>query len=87
MLTFDLDNVWDLWNVSLRLEMLCSAMEDPNAAELKAPETQLLEKTKERGGEVTDRFLVNFVEHQVSRIEVSLELATTLGLLGSARED
>jgi hypothetical protein len=26
---------------------------------------------KQREGEVTDRFLVNFVEHQISRIEVS----------------
>ena len=69
-LIIDLDHVWDLWSVSLRLEMLCSSLENPAAAELKAPETQLLERTKERGGEITDRFLVNFVEHQVSRIEV-----------------
>lgn len=69
-LTIDLDNVWDLWAVSLRLEMLCSTLECPDAAELKAPETALLERTRERGGEVTDRFLVNFVEHQTSRIEV-----------------
>lgn len=70
-LTMDLDNVWDLWAVSLRLEMLCSSLENPGAVELKAPETALLERTRERTGEITDRFLVNFVEHQVSRIEVS----------------
>ena len=69
-LTVDLDNVWDLWAVSLRLEMLCSSLENTGSPELKAPETALLERTKERGGEVTDRFLVNFVEHQISRIEV-----------------
>ncbi|KAB8345871.1 hypothetical protein FH972_022926 [Carpinus fangiana] len=71
-LTIDLDNVWDLWNISLRLEMLCSTLECRDAQELKPPETALLERTKERGGEVTDRFLVNFVEHQVSRIETCI---------------
>lgn len=71
-LTVDLQNVWDLWGVSLRLEMLCSSLENPGSAELKAPETALLERTKERGGEITDPFLVNFVEHQISRIEVSI---------------
>ena len=69
-LSIDTDNVWDLWNVSLRLEMLCSTLECPGTAELKPPETALLERMKHRGGEITDRFLINFVEHQISRIEV-----------------
>ncbi|KAF2835091.1 hypothetical protein M501DRAFT_942853 [Patellaria atrata CBS 101060] len=68
-LTIDTQNVWDLWNVSLRLEMLCSVLESPGSTSLKAPETALLERLKNRGGEITDRFLLNFVEHQVSRIE------------------
>jgi adenylate cyclase len=71
-LTIDTENVWDLWNVSLRLEMLCSALECPGSNDIKPPETALLERMKERGGEITDRFLLNFVEHQVSRIEVCL---------------
>jgi adenylate cyclase len=70
-LTIDTDTVWDLWNVSLRLEMLCSTLESTGVKSLKPPETALLEKIKHGGGEVTDRFLVNFVEHQISRIEVS----------------
>jgi adenylate cyclase len=69
-LTIDTQDVWDLWNISLRLEMLCSSLENPGNAELKPPETALLERMKSRGGEITDRFLVNFVEHQISRIEV-----------------
>jgi adenylate cyclase len=69
-LTIDTENVWELWNVSLRLEMLCSTLESPGSTQLKPPETALLERMKERGGEITDRFLLNFVEHQVSRIEV-----------------
>ena len=64
------ERVWDLWNVSLRLEMLCSALESPGPTSLKEPEKAMLERMKNRGGEVTDRFLVNFVEHQVTRIEV-----------------
>jgi adenylate cyclase len=69
-LTIDTDDVWDLWNISLRLEMLCSSLENPGSLELKPPETALLERMKSRGGEITDRFLLNFVEHQISRIEV-----------------
>ncbi|EMD66268.1 hypothetical protein COCSADRAFT_296563 [Bipolaris sorokiniana ND90Pr] len=68
-LTIDTEDVWDLWNISLRLEMLCSSLESPGCSELKPPETALLERMKSRGGEITDRFLVNFVEHQISRIE------------------
>jgi adenylate cyclase len=73
-LTVDTQNVWDLWNVSLRLEMLCSSLESTGVTSLKPPETALLERMKQREGEVTDRFLVNFVEHQISRIEVSVIL-------------
>ncbi|KAH8727810.1 hypothetical protein GQ44DRAFT_769873 [Phaeosphaeriaceae sp. PMI808] len=76
-LTIDTEDVWDLWNISLRLEMLCSSLENPGSSELKPPETALLERMKNRGGEVTDRFLLNFVEHQISRIE---SCATTLTL-------
>lgn len=69
-LTIDTEDVWELWNISLRLEMLCSSLESPGSTELKPPETALLERMKNRGGEITDRFLINFVEHQISRIEV-----------------
>jgi adenylate cyclase len=70
-LSIDTDHVWDLWSVSLRLEMLCSSLETTGLTALKAPETALLERMKQRGGEITDRFVINFIEHQISRIEVS----------------
>lgn len=73
-LTIDTEDVWHLWNISLRLEMLCSTLECPGSMELKPPETALLERMKNRGGEITDRFLINFVEHQISRIEVCILL-------------
>jgi adenylate cyclase len=57
--------------------MLCSSLENPGCSELKPPETALLERMKSRGGEITDRFLINFVEHQISRIETC---ASTLAL-------
>ncbi|KAK0263922.1 hypothetical protein B0A54_02574 [Friedmanniomyces endolithicus] len=52
--------------------MLCSSLESTGASVLKPPETALLERMKSRSGEVTDRFLVNFVEHQISRIETCI---------------
>ena len=71
-LDFDTEYLWALWNISLRLEMLCSALESPGTKALKPPEKSVLERMKNRGGEVTDRFLVSFLEHQVTRIEVGL---------------
>ncbi|KAM0332115.1 hypothetical protein ACHAQA_002387 [Verticillium albo-atrum] len=76
-LAFDPDLIWGLWRVSLRLEMLCSTLENESGRELQAPETELLERMKQRGGEVTERFLLNFMEHQVSRVETC---TTTLAL-------
>ena len=73
-LTIDAENVFDLWAVSLRLEMLCSTLENPGSTTLKAPETAMLERMKKNGEEITDRFIVNFVEHQISRIEVRLPI-------------
>ena len=67
----DTEAVWDAWNLSLRLEMICSALECPGAMGLKPPERSVLERMKNRGGEVTERFLISLLEHQVTRIEVS----------------
>lgn len=72
-LGFEPEMIWSLWKVSLRLEMLCSTLEEVSGRGLQPPETELLERMKQRGGEVTERFLFNFMEHQVSRIEVSLQ--------------
>jgi len=74
--------------VSLRLEMLCSSLEEKrgNAVQLQPPETAMLEKMKYRGGEVTDRFLINFLTHQVSRIETCISaLATRHLAIGRTR--
>ncbi|KAF1738839.1 Adenylate cyclase [Beauveria bassiana] len=68
-LSFDPENIWALWKISLRLEMLCSTLEEVRGPGLQPPETELMERLKSRGGEMTERFLVNFMAHQVSRIE------------------
>ncbi|KAI1496585.1 protein phosphatase 2C [Biscogniauxia marginata] len=68
-LGFDPDTIWSLWRVSLRLEMLCSSLEEVSGRGLQPPETEMLERMKQRGGEMTERFIFNFMEHQVSRIE------------------
>lgn len=70
----DIQYVWDLWSVSLRLEMLCSALESPGQGCIHPPEKSVLERMKNRGGEVTDRFLIGFLEHQVTRIEVCIPM-------------
>lgn len=87
-LSFDPETLWALWKVSLRLEMLCSTLEQDSGAALQQPETELLDRIKSRAGEVTDRFLITFAEHQVCRIEVSrpvLCLSTGCSLTWSRR--
>ncbi len=69
-LTIVTQDVWDLWHVCLRLEMVCSALQSPGTTSLKSPETAMLDHMRNKG-EVTDKFLLNIVEHQVTRIEVS----------------
>jgi adenylate cyclase len=74
--------VWALWKVSLRLEMICSSIEAVTGTGLQPPETLLLERMQQRRGQdLTDRFLQNFMEHQVSRIETC---ATALALRNMA---
>jgi adenylate cyclase len=72
-LTLDLDEVWKLWDIALRLEMLCSALESPEKAQsLHKPELSLLTRMKNSGGNISDAFMINLLEHQVTRVEVSV---------------
>ncbi|KAK3329296.1 phosphatase 2C-domain-containing protein [Apodospora peruviana] len=68
-LSFDPEIIWALWRTALRLEMLCSTLEDSGGRGLQPPETELLERMRQRGGEVTESFMMKFMEHQISRIE------------------
>ena len=71
ILDLQMPELWALWHVSLRLEMLCSALEDMDSTTIRKPETSNLERIKNTGGEVNDEILMGILEHQVSRIEVS----------------
>ncbi|KAI4149353.1 MAG: hypothetical protein LQ340_004680 [Diploschistes diacapsis] len=71
-LSMDPEVIWELWNVGLRLEMLCSVLEAPGSQGLRPPETGILDRVKNRGGEVSDRVLLQFVEHLVARIETCI---------------
>lgn len=61
-LSLELEGVWKLWDIALRLEMLCSCLESPEKAmSLKKPELSLLTRMKNQGGVVSDTFMVNLL--------------------------
>ncbi|RMZ82299.1 hypothetical protein DV738_g1709, partial [Chaetothyriales sp. CBS 135597] len=69
----EIDDVWKLWDIALRLEMLCSCLESPEKSRgLNKPELSLLNHMKTQGGVVSDQFMVNLFEHQVTRIETCI---------------
>ncbi|KAI9671594.1 MAG: cysteinyl-tRNA synthetase [Trizodia sp. TS-e1964] len=68
-LNINIETVESLLKLSLRLERICSMLEDPASYKLKAPETAMMDIMKVDGGEITDAFLLNFLDHQISRIE------------------
>jgi adenylate cyclase len=73
------DTVWQLWDLALRLEMLCSTLECPDKAQgLNRPELSLLNRMKTQGGEISDAFMLNLLDHQVTRIEVSVTSVCTI---------
>jgi adenylate cyclase len=65
------DLIWRLWEITLRLERLCSSLEDPVDTRLKEPNVALFNVVKNRGGELADSTVLSLVEQQVTRIEVS----------------
>ncbi|KAL3460278.1 phosphatase 2C-domain-containing protein [Aspergillus heterothallicus] len=56
------DLIWRLWDITLRLERLCGALEHPGDASLNEPNQALL----------ADSTVVSLVEQQVTRIEVAI---------------
>lgn len=73
-LAIEPESVWALWKLSLRLEMLCTQLEEGMDASLRVPHLEIMEKTKIIGGEVSDEFLIGFLTHLVTRTEVSFGL-------------
>lgn len=67
----DPEEVWHLWEISLRLEALCTSLNTGRAVTA-AQARDLIGKLKGRGGELTEDALVPFLEHIVTRIEVRI---------------
>ncbi|TQS35352.1 hypothetical protein Golomagni_04229 [Golovinomyces magnicellulatus] len=78
-LSIDTESVWTLWHVCLRLEMICSSLEVSKGDEsrIQSPETMILERIKNRGGEMTDRILTNLLAHQITIIETCVSTLET----------
>ncbi|KAL5332936.1 hypothetical protein BJX70DRAFT_382476, partial [Aspergillus crustosus] len=74
--------IWRLWEVTLRLERLCTALEHPGDARLAEPNSALFNIIKKHGGELQDSTVVSLVEQQVTRIEVAI---STLALRNMMR--
>lgn len=68
------DLIWRLWEITLRLERLCGALENPIDPRLKEPNLALFNVVKNHGGELADSTVISLVEQQVVRIEVSYVL-------------
>ncbi|KAL4949493.1 hypothetical protein BDW69DRAFT_174387 [Aspergillus filifer] len=66
------DLIWRLWEVTLRLERLCGALEHPGDARLMEPNSSLFNIIKKHGGELADSTVISLVEQQVTRIEVNI---------------
>jgi adenylate cyclase len=95
-LAIEPESVWALWKLSLRLEMLCTQLEEGKDALLRGPNLEMMEKTKIMGGEVSDEFLIGFLTHLVTRTEVSYSIlfvfnslcyALSFSLLISCKKD
>lgn len=69
---FEKEIMYELWAVSLRLEMLCSTLECTGSTRIKVPELGMLNQMRQEDtAAISSSFLFGFVEHQVARIEVS----------------
>ncbi|PLN77214.1 serine/threonine phosphatase [Aspergillus taichungensis] len=66
------DLIWRLWEITLRLERLCGALEYSGEARLKEPNVALFNVVKNHGGELADSTVLSLVEQQVTRIEVTI---------------
>ncbi|KAE8416613.1 hypothetical protein BDV36DRAFT_259589 [Aspergillus pseudocaelatus] len=75
------DLIWRLWEITLRLERLCGALEYPGEARLKEPNVSLFNVVKNHGGELADSTVVSLVEQQVTRIEMTVNTLAIRNML------
>ena len=70
-LIVDMRSLRQLFGISMRLEMLCSTLENDGSTGLKVLDPDLTNRMRESMGEVNNRLMFDYVEQQVTRIEVS----------------
>ncbi|KAJ5584327.1 Adenylate cyclase [Penicillium hispanicum] len=66
------DLIWRLWEVTLRLERLCGALENAAEPRLREPNVALFNMVKNHGGELNDSTVISLVDQQVTRIEATV---------------
>ncbi|KAJ6160663.1 Ras-association [Penicillium chermesinum] len=71
------DDIWRLWEVTLRLERICGALETPSKPRLREPNVALFHMVKNHGGELNDSTVLSLIDQQVTRIEATVN---TLGV-------
>lgn len=86
------DLIWRLWEVTLRLERICSALESPTYSQLREPNVALFKMIKNHGGELNDSTVISLVDQQVTRIEATINTLSLRHMLhpfkpGDALED
>lgn len=69
-LDIDTNFIWELWDVTLRLERLCSCLEDPSPLHHSTPKNSLIKAIQNGGGEMTDSAILGLLDIQITRLEV-----------------
>jgi adenylate cyclase len=64
------NQIWQLWEITLRLERLCSSLETRGQSHLRSPNRSLMSTIQRGGGEMADSTILALVDSQVTRIEV-----------------
>ncbi|KAJ5168888.1 Adenylate cyclase [Penicillium canariense] len=80
-LNVDTDDIWRLWEVTLRLERLCGALENPAEPRLREPNVALFNMVKNHGGELNDSTVISLIDQQVTRIEVTINTLSVRNLM------
>lgn len=69
-LDIDPDFIWGLWDITLRLERLCSCLEVPSPLHHNTPKGSLMNAIQNGGGEMTDSAILGLLDIQITRLEV-----------------
>ncbi|KAJ5380913.1 Adenylate cyclase [Penicillium cataractarum] len=80
-LNLNTDDIWRLWEVTLRLERICGALENPTSAGLGEPNVALFNMVKNHGGELNDPTVLSLIDQQVTRIEATINTLTVRNMM------